>query len=358
MNLLLYILLAFVGFIGLNDELKSFKSNKALFSLFSLLFVLIACLRIDSNLFLGDLSYYIDYFKDDSETYFEPGYALLTQIVKIVFGKNEYALVIVISLWVIFFVIFASNICVASMRNNNIYLPCRKTSYYYTLFYFVCFYWGCFFVWQTFRIGLATSILFCASALAINKKMKLSLLVALISIFFHTSCFIFVLGIIVLCFVNMPSFKQYVVWFILIIVFRLVSFFTFSIGGVLESIILMDDMFSHYSYYLTAEDIDSGFSIQDVIYHVFGLIMLRGNLRDPRYNRAVMIYFLGLTAGVIFMGSGITMRIQWLFLSMVVFPLYYFVLDKSFSFSCKLRLIVAYTIIEEALAIRQFGWYI
>lgn len=179
MNLLLYILLTFVGFVGLNAELKSFKSNKFLFLLFTFLFVLIACLRIDSNLFLGDLSYYIDYFKDDSETYFEPGYVMLTQIVKFVFGKNEYALVVVISLWIIAFVIFASKICITSMRNNIVYVPCNETSYYFSLFYFVCFYWGCFFVWQTFRIGLATSILFCASALAINGKMKLSIFVAL-----------------------------------------------------------------------------------------------------------------------------------------------------------------------------------
>jgi hypothetical protein len=346
-----------VGYVGLVDELKNRRTKKGLFFLFIFLFVLIACLRIDSVKDLGDLEFYIDYFKDDYDSYFEPGYVFVTNVIKTLFGHNSYALVTIVALWVVICTVLASKICSKHVTYNRD--DRNHSSYYLCLFFLVCFYWGCFFSWQTLRIGLAIPILYCSSAFAINGKKKMSLLVALFSILFHTSCVIFLLGMIIVCYIEMLSKKQYQLWFVIILVFSLFSSFVISLGNLIESVVMSNVLFSHYIEYLDPEPVTSSpFSPQTIAYLFFGYMMLKGDLANKLFNRAVLIYYLGLTAGVVFAGTGIAMRIQWLFLAMVIFPLYYFAICKRYPLKSRISILLLYTIIEQVMTIRQFGWYI
>ena len=360
MNIILYFLMNIIGVCGVVNELKRQKSDRLIFFIYTFLFLLIACLRVGAVKDLSDLAYYIDYFKNDIDSYFEPGYVFVTNCIKFLFGHNPYALIIVISSWVILFTYLASKICQKYMQDcSDTYLLSRNTSFYICLFFFVCPYWGGFFSWMTLRVGLATTLLYCASAYAINNKMLLSLLIAAVTILFHTSSVIFFLGMIPLIFVKEVKRRTYYIWFILILVSRFASYFTVSVGSIVESVVLSNDIFSHYINYLEPDVESSGLlSPQDIMYFLMGLLMLKGNLSDIKYNRAVLIYYLGLTAGAVFAGNGITMRLQWFFLSMVIFPLYYFVLDRRFAFKTKMNVALIYLLLQVGLAIRQFGWYI
>lgn len=361
MEIILYFLMFFVGYVGVVVSLRNQDVHWAFSAVITLLFIFLACSRMASDMELKDLWFYVYYFMHDYDSYFEIGYVALTRIVKFFFGHNSYALISVISIFVILLVVAASKICgYYLVDEKDTYMQMNNMSRSLILFYFVCFYWGCFFVWMTLRVGIATAMLYSATAFAINKRMLYCYLVALSAILFHSSCIVFILGISVLLFVKRMSVKQLYIWFFIVLLFRMVFGFVFPLGKLLLSIVLNFDIFAHYFEYIIGADPNStaGVSLQDLLYFLFGFLMLKGNLSNQTYNRSVIIYYVGLTIGVIFQGSAVSMRLQWLFFAMVIFPLYYFVLDKSFSVRTKLMVVFGYAVLEQIMAIRQFGWYI
>ena len=86
--------------------------------------------------------------------------------------------------------------------------------------------------------------------------------------------------------------------------------------------------------------------------------MLWGNLEDKRYNRAVMLYFIGLSLGTLFQTTIIVMRIQWMFLPMVVFVLYYYLRDNQQEEVKKQIVLVSYCFIQSIMALRYLGWHV
>lgn len=360
MEILLYVLMCIVGFIGVAKELNTTRSNSGFYYTFLILFLIIACIRLDSKMELGDINYYIDYFEDDVTSYFEPGYIYFTKAIKFIFGFNPYILIASASVWIFVFCNLASKICSNYIPKDLDYLLSnQKTSFYISLTYFVCVYWGCYFAWQTLRIGLATSIMLCSSAFFINNKIKHSVVLALFSILFHTSCVIFAAGIFILSVLKPLKCNAFLCWIIIIIITRIV---TVDLSAVINVVGTLGDVetLERFAAYSDPERFNElgFFGAQNIFYHVSAFLMLKGDLKDPRFNKAVLLYYFGLTLGVLFQYSEITMRIQSLFLTMIVFVLYYFSIDKHFKLKTKLLIIFAYTIVEMGFAIRQFGWYI
>ena len=350
-----------IGYVGMVAILHDNDIHRYFVYAFVLCFVLLAIFHIDGAAELKDLEFYIHYYIHDYDSYFEIGYVVLTRIVKSIFGRNPYVFISIIALLIFLLVVAASKICgYYLVDEKDTYMQMNNMSRSLILFYFVCFYWGCFFVWMTLRVGIATAMLYSATAFAINKRMLYCYLVALSAILFHSSCIVFILGISVLLFVKRMSVKQLYIWFFIVLLFRMVFGFVFPLGKLLLSIVLNFDIFAHYFEYIIGADPNStaGVSLQDLLYFLFGFLMLKGNLSNQTYNRSVIIYYVGLTIGVIFQGSAVSMRLQWLFFAMVIFPLYYFVLDKSFSVRTKLMVVFGYAVLEQIMAIRQFGWYI
>jgi hypothetical protein len=86
--------------------------------------------------------------------------------------------------------------------------------------------------------------------------------------------------------------------------------------------------------------------------------MLFGNLNNSQYNRTVMFYFVGLTIGCFFQSAIIVMRVQWLFLTMIVLVVYFFLKDGKFSLEVKLLTIGGYFLIQSVMALRVLGWHV
>lgn len=360
MNLILYLLLILLGYIGVVYELKNRRSCNMLLVFLTFIFFLLAIDKVWRNYDLGDLDYYIEYFLTDQDKYFEPGYVCYTNVIKLLFGYNEYALVGCGVLWVVIFVYIASRI-------NSYYLSkCDFTSNFYDLKYssytlcllfFVIPYWGCFFTWQTIRIGMAITLLYCSTAFFVNHKLVYSMLFAIVAFSFHYSCIIFIVTVLLLYFLKKSSIRFYLLWFFAVLFLRLSSSLLTSVVGLIESLVEFET-FSHYQEYVEPDLVGGGFSPQDIAYHLFGLLMIKGNLGDERYNKTVSLYYCGLTLGALLGFTSISMRVQWLYYAMIVFSLYYFVLDKSFKLKLKLLVLVGYTLIEQVMALRQFGFYV
>lgn len=363
MEILLYLLMFMIGYVGMVIILHNNDIHRYFIYAFVLCFVLLANFHIDGAAELKDLEFYIHYYVHDYDSYFEIGYVLLTRIVKFFFGHNPYVFISIFALLIFLLVVAAARICSFYLEKDEAtYLPMNNLSRSFCLFYFVCFYWGCFFVSMTLRVGLATAMLYSATAFAINKKMFYCYLVAAASVFFHSSCIVYILGVSVLLFVKNVTAKQFYIWFSIIVISRFVLGYAFPLGKLLLNLVMNFDIFSHYFEYIltpqSSEAVSYAPSLQDLLYCIIGFLMIKGNLSNRTYNRSVVIYFMGLTMGMIFQGSSISMRLQWIFLSMMIFPLLLFFLDRNYSMKTKLAVVFSYAVLEQIMAIRQFGWFI
>jgi len=344
-----------LGYLGVIDELKYKREKKGIIITFILLFFFMAYLRLSTKTDLGDLSGYINYFMDDDDSYFEPGYTFYTHVIKYLFGYSSHALVLGVAIWVVVFVSWASTICTKYINEEGQDSFPSYTNYTLCLLFFVSIYWGSFFVLQTLRIGMAMSLLYCAAAYAINGRKVPAYVITGVAMLFHTSCILFFVGLVVLSLNKTLNSLSYLLWFIAIIFARLIFANTQLIASYVESIVQTHDIFVHYEEYVGyAKYGEAHFSPQTIAYHVFGLFMLKGNLNNPYFNRSVMLYYLGLTIGSFFQFTSISMRMQWIYLNMVVFSLYYFCIDRYFSHSSKIIIISGYTIIELVMLLRQF----
>lgn len=356
MNIILYLLMIIVGFLGTVRELNR-KSSNRLFALLILLFVSTAISRVGHSSDISDLTSYINYFLDDNNAYFEPVYVFLTDSIKLLFGYNPYMLIATVSLWIVLFVCLSERICSSLYSTEG-----AAERYKNTFFLIFCAYWGCCFACEGLRNGMGVSLLFCAIACEINDKHVWAIIACLLAFFVHMSSLVLLPGIIVLLlFKRKISAKVYVVWILALIGVDLLLAISPNVNipivsnifGTIEQI----EVLSHYESY-EDEKAGSYLSTQYVTYHLFGLLMILGNLKDIKYNRAVLLYFIGLTLGSIFQTSIIVMRIQWLYLSIVVFVLYYFCRSNSFSFDRKIVFLLGYVLIQSIMVLRYLGWYL
>lgn len=361
MNLLLYIIMAVLGLAGTLHELLFKRTAYTLLGAVLLLYVVTMCSRIGySNPEVADLNGYIEFFQDANESYFEPGYVFVTDLTRWVFGNSPYVLLSMVSLWIISFVMLAGWIVCKLPRQSLTDL--ESIAFYPTCLFFVfSLYWGSHFGSETLRIGMATSLLFCSCALAINHRTSWAFLFALFAILFHTTAIIFALFVLILSVIPDLDIKQFSIWFVIMLIldvlFNISSSYTLPYISQLFETIEEVEMLTHYSEYSTQES-DSYFNTQYLTYHLFGLAMIFGDLSDTRYNKAVKFYFVGLAMGTIFQSILVAMRIQWLFLAMIAFVLYFFVTNEKFLLSIRISVLTLFAVIQQIMLLRVLGWHI
>ena len=358
MNLFLYVMMVGTGGFGCAYEMLFGKTNRWLLFSTGFLFVLTACSRIGNAFDYSDLVQYILYFMEDNDAYFEPGYVFLTDVIKWTVGYHPVALVAFISLWVFMLALLSETICSRYMGIDEE----MECSYYpSTFFLLIIVYWGCCFSCEVLRNGLAIPLIFCAAAFLINEKYWMALLITAFAVLFHYSSVIFIPGIIIMAAIRELKKDWFLYWFFTLIVLDIVIsfFFSFAIPIVSGLFDMMEELeeLSHFNAYKNAE-VEGYFTTQYITYHAFGLLMLLGNLEDKRYNSAVMLYFIGLSLGTLFQTTIIVMRIQWMFLPMVVFVLYYYLRDNQQEEVKKQIVLVSYCFIQSIMALRYLGWHV
>ena len=362
MNLLLYLSMAAVGYIGTLHELLYGRTNKGLLFATVSLFILTVCSRIGYCTIGDDLFTYIDYFQQPGEIYFEPGYLFVTDIINVLLGSAPEVLVVTVSMWIVCFFALACLICTwfddqYESYNSEIFCTCYLNS----MLFFMVLYWGCFFAAETLRVGMAISLLYCSCALMINKKVLYAILLSLVAVLFHYSSAFFTLCLILMFFLKNISKTQYLCWFFILFAVDVVVglLHSVSLPGIDQLFEMMSniDMLVHYTSY---EDRDRlvYMNTQYFTYHILGFLLIFGNLDDERYNKVVSIYFIGLTLGTVFQSIEVGIRIQWLFLSMIVFAFYYYLRDEKYSFIVKNTFIGLYAIVQQIMLLRVLGWHV
>lgn len=359
MSLILYLAMASTGVLGCVHEHIYGYTSKWLLWLTGIMFVLTSCSRIDHCYDYSDLTHYVNYFLDDNDAYFEPGYVFITDAIKFLIGYYPIVLVAFIAIWGFGAYYLAEMVCsrYASSYDENFF-----TSYPSTFILLLILYWGCCFACEGLRNGLAIPMLLCSAAYLINEKYWQALLISVLALLFHFSALIFILGIPVLAIIKTLSKNSYIYWFgaliFLDILIGLVVAFEIPVVTDLFNLIGQFEQLSHYDNYV-GEEVESYFSTQYLTYHLLGLLMLWGDFEDKSYNRAVMLYYIGLSLGTLFQTTIIVMRIQWLYLPMVVFALYYYFRnDERRLPEEKIMVIAGYGIVQSIMVLRYLGWYV
>lgn len=356
-----------LGFFAVSNEISRKKTLLPLFFLLGVMFLMILCSRIGHDKDYNDLNFYISYFQNDDDKYFEPGYVVFVGLIKTLFGYSATAYVSCVGAFELIFLIL-SYLIVASNEKKELFLNeenknafTKKINYgLIVLFYVFSLYWGTAFGCEVIRLGIAISILFCSFALTITGRKVLSLLLLPLAFSFQYTSLIFLIGIVALFFSK--RIKKQHLWIILVLgvfldFFNAFGIFLYSIGELLLSRALSyGDIFSHYDEY--SGTIETTLSLQYFAYHIFGFLMLYGNFSDDKYKGAVIIYILGLFIGTLFNGSVFSMRLQWLFLPSVIFALYFFAKDVHYSIRTKLIFIGSYSLVEAVMAVRYLGYYV
>ena len=361
MNLILYILMIVTGFLGCLHELMFNRNNWYLLFASVVFFVLTMCSCVGSFSDITDLASYIDFFIDGNETYFEPGYVWLTSGANYLFGNSPYVLLTTVNIWDVSMIIFAAWLC-HKLSDNYVQEKAEMITFFpATLFFIVSIYWGSFFGSTVLRFGMAATLLYSACVFSIYHKPLYAIVVSLAAMLFHLSAIIFLLAVILISFIKDLSFRQYTIWFFVVLVFDVVLYttqiYTTSFIDKLFETITDIEMMSHYTEYSSNEG-ENYFSTQYLSYHLFGFLMLFGNLNNSQYNRTVMFYFVGLTIGCFFQSAIIVMRVQWLFLTMIVLVAYFFLKDDKFSLEVKLLTIGGFVLIQSVMALRVLGWHV
>lgn len=208
---------------------------------------------------------------------------------------------------------------------------------------------------------MATALLYLSTALFFANKRMTAVIVGAFAISFHYSTVIYIAVVIILfLFVKRLSRKFFLTIFVLIVGYEILSIDVFNVSGTLLQV-LEADYFSHYATALdVTEDLAlGGFRLnpQNIFYHLIGIVVLYGDLKNTNYNKAVQIYYVGLLLGALFSFTPLAMRMQWLFFSQICWIIYFFVADSHFSSSKKINILLIYSVTQIVLIFRQFGGY-
>ena len=106
-------------------------------------------------------------------------------------------------------------------------------------------------------------------------------------------------------------------------------------------------------------DAGNYFTTQYITYHFFALLMLQGDFETGNRKKIALIYYMGLTFGTLLQKSVIYMRIQWVYLPVVILALYYYIKDdRTQSDRVKFGIATAYSALQTVMAVRYLGGYI
>ncbi len=365
MSVLLYFSMILFGFVGTIREVLN--KRKSTICLIGLLFFYIAtlCSRIGHGYDYSDITHYVNYFIDDNDTYFEPGYVFFTDSIKHYFGYIPTIYIALVGIWIIFFIVGSNKICFKYSQNKDIEKDDIDNSstplnYACSFFFLFSLYWGASFGCEVIRLGMAICMQLFAMAYALNKKYLIAFLLVIGAFFFQYTSAAFLIGLFCIIFVKPLPKRIYVYW----LIFMLLCDFLIATGvlnsfigsSLLSYVLNFSDIFSHYDAYDSSGGGGNGWiSLQYFAYYLFGIYMLAGNLENPKYNKSVMIYFIGLFMGVLLRGTVYVMRIQWVFFPSIIFALYYYIAEGSGDSRKKLYILSLYSTIQIVMALRYLG---
>lgn len=359
-NLLLYIAVVFTGFLGAYLEIFKKKRNVFHLLLFFILFYFAATSRIDHTYDYSDFEHYIDYFLSDNDAYFEPGYVFITSLIKENLG---YIPLYYVSF---FFLLIAMGTIIIERLLHVQYcqlygINSKSFNYLFTFLCIYCVYTGMSACCESPRPGLASTIMIISVTLALGRKWLPSLIILFLSATIHTQTLIILPGFLLLYFIDTISLKILKLWFVILVVLGLLvggfKIFDFSVLNYLINVLDGYSDASHYEAYLTASE-ESFLSTQWITKHVIALLLLFGNQTNKLYNRATVLYYLGLTIGAIMSASSIFLRFEGVYRSSYLLAFYLFLRDNSFKKSQRLLFLMIFLPYYGIMLLRWLGTYI
>lgn len=366
MNLILFLILFVIGFICSIREINDKKNNVIVKLLFIIIFIITCISRVGHSYEYSDLTHYIDYYKSGDIAYFENGYVWFENIVEKFVGKQGTQLVGTVSLWTIFFTYCAYFLnrlkdSTSKFQLFKIKIQHNTAPSFFVFIFIFMVYWGFAFCTEGLRNGLATSLLLCSASLCISGYVVLGFCPIIFASLFHVSASIFyIIPLTLLLLKRLPNKKQYIAWFWCLVFMDLFLQIT--------NFISTKEIFSYFvgidlsgvDRLMVYEDSDFGnyINTQYITYHIIGFFMAKGPVGESRYNKSVLIYYIGLTLGSIFQSTAIAMRIQWLFLVMSVFVIYYTKQSLNVNRKTKKQIIAILSILYAVMVLRYLGFYL
>lgn len=294
--------------LGLSENKKRVDKHLSLFYVVIVSFLF--GLRTDTP----DTAEYVAYFKQLEGGnwlslgyfYFEPGFQVLSHIIKLVFGNNDFAF---LSFWSLFMgvlvyiatqrIINCISLSTITIKKNNIGCPILVSL---ILFYA---YYGCFYGCITIRAGVALGFNLLILSILMQKKKAYLLCLGLlvISFLFHTSSlFICVTSI---SFVLLPKLKinnYLIILFITFSIFfsRINLFFIKILSVGLDFFMNELSTVTRMGEYSTAlNNIDYGFSVKYIFQLICGFMFISVKFNNEVYYKFLNIYMLGLFMGAL-----------------------------------------------------------
>lgn len=359
-NIFAFISMLITGFCGACFEIRYKKRYKIHLIIFILFFYLSVISRIGHAYDYSDFGYYIEYFMDDNDVYFEYGYVLITQLIKICLGYSPLYLVSTI-----FFLSLTAACIVEWELNRQLRLynndGTKNTNYLITFLSIWSVYYGMSTCAEGLRSGLASTILLISMVLALNRKWIPSLLVLLFTAFIHIQAVIFLPGILLLFIVKSVPKKILIYWFAAnIIVGVLIGLFKLFDFTILELIFNVMDSHrdaSHYEGYLSSDE-TKFISTQWVTKQLVAFLLLFGNHSNKLYHRATILYYFGLSVAAVMSASTIFLRFEGIYVPAFLFAFYYYLRDDSFGKLRRVLLLALFLPYYGIMLIRWLGWYI
>lgn len=363
MSTQLVLLLFIVGLVILSIELFLPNMKEKFVLLFFIIFLLAVTSRIGNYYPYSDLGSYISRFGNNDNAYFGPGYQFFTKIIKNIFGNSSKSLLISVSSYNFIIALLTVKVleCDGIIKYAKKEEKGRSNQYVGTFLFIYAMYWGLSFSSEVIRSGLAITTSMLAISLIITKKNKFAALIYLISIALHwTQIFLLPFLLIVKSKNNNFFLKRYVLvmWIFIIIFLDFINFSSLVIKIAIIPIGWFLEKFSlshHYLVYLLPGERNGIFSYVDrqyVFYRLTGFVLLLGNIENKKYNIFIQGYFFGLTIFSVANSLPAVTRMQWIYLNLSIFALYYFVKeDIKYSKGIKFTVISLYMFAQSIMAV-------
>lgn len=365
MSLALMLLLLFIGILSLWFELRSHQSSFILIALFIIVFVLTVLSRVDNYYSYSDLGAYISYFEDGNDAYFGFGYRIFTKFVRYFWGNDKNTLLTIISFLNIFLAISAVYIIGLNDDNQLKSNQILKHNFIGMFLLIYSMYWGLSFSSEVIRSGIAITLSLLAASLLINRSYLFFIFIYTISIAFHWTQIILLPFLIFIVRAKKQikiNYFFYLVWFFILLYIDAVDLSSSLSQLLIHSISWFFDKFSlssHYSVYLKTNERDYIFSYlseQYIFYRITGILLLFGDFKNYKYNIMTFGYFIGLTLFSLLNAFSVFSRIQWIYLTLGIFAIYYFIKEnRKYSYEIKGLAISFYMIIQTIMAYLYLG---
>lgn len=345
MNFYIFIIFIIIGYVGCIKNINNNHTSISLKLIFYVLFILCGVSRIGHTQEYSDLTHYIDYFENDISTYFEPGYLLFTQFIRCTLGGNGTCLVFGVGLFISIVIYLCVFLLERNLRNNMI---TKEVFFLFSFFFFV--YWGLAFESERIRIGMATSLLILSTTMMFCQYRYISYIPCILAIFFQYTTIIFVpVLFLIQKEISLPSKRTYIIWLICLIIFDFFvkNFNIFSSSFIFQYLQFVNlEQVDHYMEY----EIQSmgSYSLQYFWYHLAPLLFLGGNFKDKRFNKGVLLYYIGLTLSSIFQSLSAGQRVADMFTIMIIFPLMFAFVGRGIRV-CKYKQIAFTYIVIQAV---------